>query len=128
VIDAEKNQIEPPCANAACLQKSGHLRAEFFDDAFQILRVADRLCEFDFNARHIDRNKRRQRFIGVAKGLIEPQQKFAPKRRRRLARGLVANCATRSMPTSRSEATVSLESRSAATGRLAIASGARPGE
>src|SRR5580704_11467349 len=76
VVDAEKNQIEPPCANAARLQKSGNLRAEFFDDAFQILRVADWLCEFDFNARHIDRNKRRQRFIGVAKGLIEPQQEF----------------------------------------------------
>jgi hypothetical protein len=41
---------------------------------------------------------------------------------------LVASCATRSIPTSCNEATVSFESRSEATGRLAIASEARPGE
>ena len=51
-----------------------------------------------------------------------------PKRKCRLARGLLARCATRSMPTSCSEATVAVGARSAATGRLAIASEARPGE
>jgi hypothetical protein len=43
VIHAKKNQIEPPRANAARLQKGGELPAEFFDDALQILRITDGL-------------------------------------------------------------------------------------
>ena len=78
VIHAKKNQIEPPRANAARLQKGGELPAEFFDDALQILRITDGLCEFQFNARHIDRNQRRLGFIGAAKSLIEPQQNIRP--------------------------------------------------
>ena len=128
VIDAQEDEIEPPRADAARFEIEAQLVGKLSDDALQILGIADRFGKTQFGARHFGRHKRRQRFIGIAERLIEPQQDFAAEARaqtaarlaRELRHALDADFAQRCDGCGRKP--------KAATGRLAIASDARPGE
>ena len=105
------------------LQKAATCVQSFSMVGFKSSGSPTELCEVGFNAWHINRNKSAGSASWRCQNLIEPQQSSPTQAQ---AGGLVTNCATRSMPTSRSGQHSFVQGRSAATGRLAIASGARP--
>ena len=129
IVDAHEHEIEAPCADTAPLQFGTKRFAQLVDDALEILRIADRLGEAQLGARHFGRNQRGQRFLHAAERLIEAQQHVGAEAqveaRARLARELRHALDPDIMQAMRR---LLGERRSAATGRLAIASEARPGE
>ena len=128
IVDANEHQIETPRADAARLQVEAQLLAKRVDDAFQILGIPDRLGKAQFRARHLRRDQGRQRFLLRSQRLIETQQHAVAEAQAQagarlageLRDALDADVVQRGYDIS--------GSRSAATGRLAIASEARPGE
>ena len=105
------------------------LSAELADDALEIFGIAERFGKAQFGARHFGRYERGQRFIGVAERLIEAQQHFARQSAVANSRAACWRAAPRAQSRRRSRMRRSAgESRRRATGRLAIASDARPGE
>src|ERR1700683_354572 len=79
IIDAQKNEIEPPCAYSARFERKRELVAQLADDALEIFGIGKWFGKAQFGARHVGRGERRQRLVGVAKRLIETQHHLSPK-------------------------------------------------
>ena len=107
IVDAHEHEIEPPRADATRFEIEAQLVGELVDDALEILGIADRFGKAQFGARHFGRQQRRQRLHWHCRA---PDRDAARLRRQsafcKLPRGLLASCATRSMPTSLKDATV----------------------
>ena len=126
VVDAHEHKIETARTDAAHFEIAHQLSADRLGNAFEVFRIADRLHEFEHRARHLRRHEGRQDFGDAPSAWSRRSNTSDPKRVCNDARGLLASCAMRSMPTSRKLSMSCSPSRSAATGRLPIASDARP--